>query len=181
MDKKYLDLDGLGKVAEFVNEKEKKHFTGTQAEWDALTAAEQEKYSVKMITDDETGATVDAVTDGDMRAVTSNAVFQQLRKYQCRNNSITTDINVNGLDGGKTILVMLSSNSGIGDSSSSYIGMIRCGYSGNNFSLTEISKSNGANSPTDLSTALSVNSNGYIVVAPFENAPNIDAEFICNE
>ena len=59
-----------------IKEKEPKIFKGTSAEWDALTAAEQAKYNVKMITDDETGATVDAVIDGDMRAVTSNAVYK---------------------------------------------------------------------------------------------------------
>ena len=76
MEKEYLDYEGLGRVSEYVNAKEPQIFKGTSAEWDALTAAEQAQYSVKMITDDsETGEVVDSVTDGDMRAVTSNAVY----------------------------------------------------------------------------------------------------------
>lgn len=78
MEKEYLNYEGLERVSEYVNAKEPQIFKGTSAEWDALTAAEQAQYSVKMITDDETGATVDAVTDGDMRAVTSNAVYNAL-------------------------------------------------------------------------------------------------------
>ena len=64
--------------ADNINSKEPQIFKGTVEEWNALTATEQAKYSVKMITDDETGATVDAVIDGDMRAVTSNAVYSAL-------------------------------------------------------------------------------------------------------
>ena len=64
--------------ADNINSKEPQIFKGTVEEWDALTAEEQAFYSVKMITDDETGATVDAVIDGDMRAVTSNAVYDAI-------------------------------------------------------------------------------------------------------
>ena len=54
-------------------------FVGTNAEWTALSSAEKAKYTLANITDDsETGETVDAVTNGDMRAVTSNAVFDSL-------------------------------------------------------------------------------------------------------
>ena len=79
MEKEYLNLEGLERVSEYVNTKEPMIFKGTSAEWDALTAAEQAKYNVKMITDDsETGEVVDSVTDGDMRAVTSHAVFDAI-------------------------------------------------------------------------------------------------------
>ena len=51
-------------------------FVGTMAEWIALTPQEKSQYTIVNILDDsETGETVDAVTDGDMRAVTSNAVY----------------------------------------------------------------------------------------------------------
>lgn len=54
-------------------------WSGHRADWEALTADEQSKYRYVMFDDDsETGETVDAVTDGDMRAVTSNAVADAL-------------------------------------------------------------------------------------------------------
>lgn len=53
-------------------------WSGHRADWEALTAEEKSKYRYVMFDDDsETGETVDAVTDGDMRAVTSNAVFEK--------------------------------------------------------------------------------------------------------
>lgn len=56
-------------------------WSGHKADWEALTTEEQSKYRYVMFDDDsETGETVDAVTDGDMRAVTSNAVFDELQK-----------------------------------------------------------------------------------------------------
>lgn len=59
-------------------------FTGTQAEWDALTIDEKLTYKQVNITDDEsdTNVVVDAVTNGDMHAVTSNAVYDELKKIQ---------------------------------------------------------------------------------------------------
>lgn len=59
-------------------------FTGTQAEWDALTIDEKLTYKQVNITDDEsdTNVVVDAVTNGDMHAVTSNAVAEELKKVQ---------------------------------------------------------------------------------------------------
>lgn len=47
--------------------------------------------------DSETGETVDAVTDGDMRAVTSNAVFDELQKAKLVHErfSGTTDVSGN--------------------------------------------------------------------------------------
>jgi hypothetical protein len=54
-------------------------WSGHRANWEALTSEEQSKYRYVMFDDDsETGETVDAVTDGDMRAVTSNAVYDAL-------------------------------------------------------------------------------------------------------
>lgn len=54
-------------------------WSGHRADWEALTAEEQSKYRYVMFDDDsETGETVDAVTDGDMRAITSNAVADAL-------------------------------------------------------------------------------------------------------
>lgn len=59
-------------------------FTGTQAEWDALTIDKKLTYKQVNITDDESdpSVVVDAVTDGDMHAVTSNAVYDEFKKVQ---------------------------------------------------------------------------------------------------
>lgn len=52
-------------------------FTGTTAEWTAVM--DKSMYKIVNLTDDgETGEVVDAVTDGDMRPVTSNAVADLL-------------------------------------------------------------------------------------------------------
>ena len=62
----------------------KKTFTGTQAEWDALTTDKKLTYRQVNITDDESdpSVVVDAVIDGDMHAVTSNAVYDEFKKVQ---------------------------------------------------------------------------------------------------
>lgn len=55
----------------------KKTFTGTRAEWDALTTAEKKEYDICNLTDDLAGGELivsDTVTEGDMNPVTSNAV-----------------------------------------------------------------------------------------------------------
>ena len=57
-------------------------FVGTTAEWDALPAADKAKYEVVNLTDDATTPTivVDTVADGNMNAVTSNAVAEKVAK-----------------------------------------------------------------------------------------------------
>lgn len=57
-----------------------------------------------------------------------------------------TGINVNSGAGGRTYLVCWSTHSSTGNSTSSYIGMLRCGYNGNNYSLIEIARSTGSTS-----------------------------------
>lgn len=55
----------------------KNTFIGTRAEWDALTSAEKAQYEIVNLTDDVAGGetiVTDAVTDGDLNPVTSNAV-----------------------------------------------------------------------------------------------------------
>ena len=80
-----LDYHGLEKVAEKINNKEPLVFKGTQAEWNALTEDEQALFTVRYHPDEATGDVTDAVTDGDLRAVTSNAVYDGL----CKSKSIT--------------------------------------------------------------------------------------------
>ena len=59
-------------------------WTGTTAQWNALAQTEKVKYQLVNITDDAAGQTVvDAVTNGDMRPITSNAVYDLI-------NQITT-------------------------------------------------------------------------------------------
>lgn len=64
------------------------NFVGTQAEWDALSVSQKAKYNLVTITDDVANGGVaisDVVADGNMNAVTSNAVYdallQQSLKY----------------------------------------------------------------------------------------------------
>ena len=83
MEKNYLDYHGLGKVIGQIKKKEPVIFKGTLAEWNALTEEEKSNFELVCLTDDSaTGEAVDAVTDGDMRAVTSNAVYDALNVIQ---------------------------------------------------------------------------------------------------
>lgn len=63
-----------------LDNKENKQFTGTQAEWNTLTETQKKSYKIANITDDTdyVGNIVNTVTDGNMSAVTSNAVFNIL-------------------------------------------------------------------------------------------------------
>ena len=56
-------------------------FTGTRNEWDSLSVEQKAQYGIANITDDVASGIpiiVDAITNGDMNAVTSNAVFDSL-------------------------------------------------------------------------------------------------------
>ena len=75
----------LTEFADSIKSKEPLVFKGTQAEWNALTEEEQALFTVRYHPDEATGDVVDAVTDGDLRAVTSNAVYDGL----CKSKSIT--------------------------------------------------------------------------------------------
>jgi len=68
----------LSEFSDSIKGKEPQIFKGTLAEWESLTAEEQAKYSVRCHPDIDTGDVVDAVTDGDLRAVSSNAVYDAL-------------------------------------------------------------------------------------------------------
>lgn len=58
-------------------------FKGTLEEWEALTTAEKKTYDEALITNDmDTGEVVNGVTDGDMRAVTSNAVYDAINNVK---------------------------------------------------------------------------------------------------
>ena len=68
----------------------KKTFVGTRAEWDALTTAEKKQYDLADFTDDTaSGVPIisDAVTDGDMNPVTSNAVSKYGIRYKTTGTS----------------------------------------------------------------------------------------------
>ena len=58
-----------------------------------------------------------------------------------------TNIGINGGAGGKTIMLYFSAQWDAGDSTSSGIYMIRCGFNGNNYSVVEIASS-GYYAPT---------------------------------
>ena len=65
----YYIVDGVTNTGQEV-------FVGTHSEWEELTSAEKARYKLVTFTDDTTHYdTIDSVTNGDMRAVTSNAVY----------------------------------------------------------------------------------------------------------
>ena len=73
-DMKYLDdIRTEELIAEI--KRRTKTFVGTVAEWNALTAEKQAGYIYRCHPDIDTGDVVDAVADGDLRAVSSNAVY----------------------------------------------------------------------------------------------------------
>ena len=69
-----FDFDAGRKMS--INEDYKKTFVGTKAQWDALSASDKKKYVIANITDDITDSdTIDSVVDGNMKPITSNAVY----------------------------------------------------------------------------------------------------------
>lgn len=68
----------------------KKIFTGTQATWNTLTDTQKKEYDIANITDDTEDSVVDEVADGDMRAVTSNAVYNATKTTRTNLVSLVT-------------------------------------------------------------------------------------------
>ena len=83
-DEKYLEKEqaqwSIDEVNRRLKTKEQQIFKGGRAEWEALPAADKAAYSVVIFTDDEGGVSgpVDEVSEGNMNAVTSNAVAEAL-------------------------------------------------------------------------------------------------------
>lgn len=81
MSKNFVDNDNatalMGAVEESIANT--RIFRGSLDEWDALTAEEQAKYKYIATPDSVSEDIADAVTDGDMRPVTSNAVYDALQ------------------------------------------------------------------------------------------------------
>lgn len=65
-------------------------FFGTMDEWDALTEAEQAEYDCIATPDEAVEDIVDAIIDGDMRAITSNAVAQVVPSDASSSNKLVT-------------------------------------------------------------------------------------------
>ena len=75
--KQYLDYAGLKRVLAKLLPGARKIWHGTQAEWDALSAAEKAKYDqaeISGVNNDGMMYVADKVESGNMNAVTSNAV-----------------------------------------------------------------------------------------------------------
>lgn len=71
-------------------------FKGTLEEWEALTTAQKKTYDEALITNDmDTGEVVNAVTDGDMRAVTSNAVYDAITETRTTYTGVSWGTNIN--------------------------------------------------------------------------------------
>ena len=84
MNYKSFLTDTWTKFSQLFNKFVKKTFVGTRAEWDLLSAAEKKQYDLADFTDDTaSGVPIisDTVTDGDMNAVTSNAVYGALGHF----------------------------------------------------------------------------------------------------
>lgn len=85
MNYKSFLTDTWTKFSQLFNKFVKKTFVGTRAEWDLLSAAEKKQYDLADFTDDTaSGVPIisDTVAEGDMNAVTSNAVAKKLLKYK---------------------------------------------------------------------------------------------------
>ena len=76
-------------ITNALNNKANKIFQGTTAQWDALTTAQKKEYETCILTDDDdyVGNIVNTVTDGEMSAVTSNAVYNALTWTEIYNSS----------------------------------------------------------------------------------------------
>lgn len=77
MNYKSFLTDTWTKFSQLFSKFVKKTFVGTRAEWDLLSAAEKQQYDLADFTDDTaSGVPIisDTVAEGDMNAVTSNAV-----------------------------------------------------------------------------------------------------------
>ena len=70
-------------------------FTGTLDEWDALTPAEQAKYDFIATPDEAVEDIADAIIDGDMRAITSNAVAQVVPSNASASNKLVSASGLN--------------------------------------------------------------------------------------
>ena len=74
------------------------HWYGTAAQWQALPATDKEKYLYIHFTDDVASGFMvvsDAVTDGDMNPVTSNAVYDAIQAGGGGGAALTTDVTSN--------------------------------------------------------------------------------------
>ena len=83
----YLNYPGLKRVAEEIKKKEPLVFRGTEAQWDALTEAERNKYETRIFDDDYsemqlTNTVVDVVAEDNENAVSSGAVYAVITALQ---------------------------------------------------------------------------------------------------
>lgn len=77
MNYKSFLTDTWTKFSQLFSKFVKKTFVGTRAEWDLLSAAEKKEYDICNLTDDTAGGEMlvtDAIIEGDLNPVTSNAV-----------------------------------------------------------------------------------------------------------
>ena len=75
-------------------------FVGTTAQWNALSSTDKNKYVLVNLTDDQEAlgmSVVDAVTDGDMRPVTSNAVYDEAAKKIDKIKALNNNNNLNDI------------------------------------------------------------------------------------
>lgn len=93
----------------------KKTFTGTRAEWDALTVAEKGEYDLCNLTDDLAGGELivsDEVTSGNLNPVTSNAVARYMPAITRELASWPTESNPIALGNHKGVIVQTGNSVG---------------------------------------------------------------------
>lgn len=99
-------------------------------------------YNPKTWKNDKSGKTpIDADDLNRMEKGIENALERVFSKTTWGNSLQSTEINVNAGSGGKTYLICYSTHSSTGDATISFLGILRCGHSDNNYSITQIIKS----------------------------------------
>ena len=154
-------------------------FTGTTAQWGALTNEQKAKYDIVNLTDDgETGDVVDAITNGVMNPPTSNAVFDKFANklhdarfltFMTENTTVTISLPT-AFRGMCFISAYSNNHDGIID--------VRCDYS-NNTAVTKLVGAEGITVDTSQLNRVSFTSTGYAVYALMQIYPSsTDAEIV---
>lgn len=75
------------------------------------------------------------------------------------NALVTSTVNVNAGDGGASYLISYTGHNSTGNATNVYLGLLRCGYNGNNYAIIEIAKNSGAGG---IDISFNVDANGYL-------------------
>lgn len=109
--------------------------------------------------------------------------FGVVKGFTVGSVDIDTRISSNGYDRGRTILYLESSNGGSGGDTYSAIGMLRCGYNGNNLSKIIIAEQTGNVyiNAVDFRSYFYVGSNGNIFIEKPKAVGSCYVTMLCNK